>query len=69
MAFQQSDLDSIRATIASGVLETRFADGRVTRWQSLSDLLAAEQRIAGAVANAAAGGRRRRRTPVYRNGL
>lgn len=70
MAFTAADLANIRACIASGVLSTRFADGRQVQYQSLGDMLAAEQRIADAVAGAQPGAaRRRRRTAVYRNGL
>lgn len=70
MAWQQSDLDNIRAAIASGVMETRFADGRTVRYQTIADMLAAEQRIAGALAAATPGASQRRiRTPGYTNGL
>ena len=45
MAWQQSDLDAIDACIASGVMVTRFADGREVRYQSLDHLLAARRVI------------------------
>lgn len=45
MAWQQSDLDAIDACIATGVLETRFADGRTVRYQSLDHLLLARRTI------------------------
>lgn len=65
----QADLAQIRANIASGVLETRFADGRAVRYQSLADMMAAEKMIASALASAQPGAsRRRRRTPAWRNG-
>lgn len=65
----QADLAQIRANIASGVLETRFADGRAVRYQSLADMMAAEKMIASALASAKPGAsRRRRRTPAWRNG-
>lgn len=67
MAFTSADLDNIRQCIASGVLKTKFADGREVMYQNTADMLAAEQRIADAVAGSS--GRRRSRTPAYRNGL
>jgi hypothetical protein len=45
MAFQQSDLDNLDAAIASGVLETRFADGRTVRYQEVEQMIAARQTI------------------------
>lgn len=66
MSYTQADLDKIRACIAAGVLETRFADGRSTKFQSLGELLDAETKIAAAVA--ASTGRKRRTYPAYRNG-
>ncbi|MGN6270871.1 MAG: phage head-tail joining protein [Sphingomonas sp.] len=69
MAYSQADLDNIRSCIASGVMETRFADGRMVRYQTLSDMMNAEQRIAAAVAASSPSTRRRCRTPIYRNGL
>jgi hypothetical protein len=66
MAFTQTDLDNIRKCIGSGILETRFADGRRVMYQSLSDMMKAEQRIAAAVA--AGSGRPRQTYPAWRNG-
>jgi len=69
MAFTQADLTNIRACIGSGVLETRFADGSSVRYQSLADMMAAETRIASAIASTTPGAaRRRRHTPAWRNG-
>lgn len=68
MAYQPADLVNIRTCIASGVLETRLADGRSVRYQTLCEMMQAEQRIAASV-EAASGTRRRRRTAIYRNGL
>lgn len=48
MAFAQTDLDAIRAAIAKGELEVEL-DGRRVRYRSMTELLAAEQRIAGAL--------------------
>ncbi|USI71624.1 phage head-tail joining protein [Sphingomonas morindae] len=45
MAYQASDLQKIQDCIASGVLETRFADGRSVKYQTLDQLLAAERVI------------------------
>jgi hypothetical protein len=67
MAYVQADLDNIRQCIASGILETRYADGRRVMYQSLADMLTAEQRIAASI-TPASGCRRRRRTPAYRDG-
>ena len=49
MAFAQSDLEAIQAAIAKGELEVEL-DGRRVRYRSMPELLAAEQRIAGALA-------------------
>ena len=71
MAFQQSDLDVIRANIASGILLTRFADGREVRYQSLDMLIAAERVISAqiAMADQAAKGAVRRKFASYTSGL
>lgn len=71
MAWQQSDLDTIRANITSGVLETRFADGRTVRYQSLDHLIAAERVVSAALTTAeqAAAGMVRRKFASYRSGL
>jgi len=66
MAFTQTDLDNIRACIGSGVLETRFADGRMVRYQDLDAMMKAEQRIAASLS--ASSGAPRRSYPSYRNG-
>ena len=49
MAWTQKDLDTVRANIASGVLLTRFADGREVRYQNLDHLIAAETVISSAL--------------------
>lgn len=67
MAFSSADLDTIRSAIATGVMRVRFADGREVSYQSTDQLMAAEKRIAGALAGAS-GSYRRIRTPAYRNG-
>lgn len=71
MAWQQTDLDTIRANIASGVMKTRFADGREVTYQSLDQLLAAEKVIAAALAMAtqAADGMVRRKFATFRSGF
>jgi hypothetical protein len=71
MALQQSDLDALDANIASGVLETRFADGRTIRYQSLDHMLAARSVIQAEIAMAAASARgaRRARFGSFRSGL
>jgi hypothetical protein len=68
MAFTQTDLDTIRAAIASGIMKVRYADGREIAYQSAEAMLKAEQRIMDALATGAGGGpRSRRRTPAWRN--
>ena len=71
MAYTQADLDSVRANIASGVLETRFADGRLVRYQSLDHLIAAERLISNSInlAAQAAQGFVRRKFGTYRSGF
>lgn len=71
MAFQQSDLDTLDANIAGGVLEVRFADGRTVRYQTLDMLIAARQVVVGqlALADAAARGARRQRFGAFRSGF
>lgn len=68
MAYTQTDLVNIRAAIASGVMNVRYADGREVTYQSGADLRAAEQLIMDALASAPGSGRRRRRTTGWRNG-
>lgn len=71
MAWQQSDLDNIRSHIASGVLLTRFADGRETRYQSLDMMIAAERVISAELKlqQEAARGGFRRKFGTYSSGL
>lgn len=71
MAWQQSDLDTIRACIASGVLKTRFADGREVQYQSLDHLIAAERVISAQLTAAAqaAQGITRRRFARFKSGF
>jgi hypothetical protein len=71
MAWQQSDLDKLDACIASGVLVTRFADGREVRYQTLEMLLAARRVVAAqlSTAEAVATGAVRRRFASYTSGL
>jgi len=71
MAWTQADLDSVRANIASGVLVTRFADGREVRYQSLDHLIAAERVISNALNLAAQEqqGFVRRKFAAYRSGF
>ena len=53
MAWQQSDLDALDANIASGVMMTRFADGREVRYQSLDHMLQARRVISNELTLAA----------------
>lgn len=68
--YTAADLANIRACIASGVLRTRFADGREVTYQDLDQLMAAERVIAAAVemAEAATSGVVRRKFAGFRNG-
>lgn len=50
MAFTQSDLDAIRSAIAKGEKMVRFQD-RSVEYRSIDELIAAEERIAAALAN------------------
>lgn len=68
MAFTQADLDNISRNIASGILETRYADGRLVRFQTLDEMVRARALIAGQVTSNQADSRPRRRTAPYRNG-
>ena len=71
MAWQQSDLTTIRAAIASGVRSVTFADGRRQEFQNLDQLLAAEKVIGAALKmqdQAAGGVVRRRFTPYFKSG-
>lgn len=74
MAYQQSDLDKLHATlvaVATGAQEVQFADGRRTKFQTVEGVTAAiavveaqlrmQQRALGSIV--------RHRTPYYRSGL
>lgn len=50
MSISQTDLDRLDAAIASGVLETRFADGRAVKYNTTGDLLRARANIAALLA-------------------
>ena len=71
MAYQQSDLDNINTCIASGILTTRFADGREVRYQTLDMLIAAKRVIEAelTVTQDAAAGAVRRRFATFSSGL
>lgn len=55
MAFVQSDVDSIKKAIASGVQSVRFADGRRVDYRSVPEMIEA-LRLAEAEVAAANGG-------------
>jgi hypothetical protein len=38
MAFQQSDIDALKAAIATGALSVRYADGRQVTYRGLSEM-------------------------------
>lgn len=54
MAFTQTDLDNVRAAIASGELSVMH-NGRRVEYRSVSELLQAESRISADLAAAAPG--------------
>jgi hypothetical protein len=41
MAFTQTDRDTLAANIATGVLSTRFSDGREVRYQDVDKMIKA----------------------------
>lgn len=38
MAFTQSDIDALKAAIATGALRARYADGREVQYRSLAEM-------------------------------
>lgn len=38
MAWTQADVDALKAAIATGALEVRYADGRYTKFRSLAEM-------------------------------
>lgn len=68
MSWAQADLDTIRSNIASGILEIRYEDGRLTRYQNVSEMMAAEKRIASFLARQSVTGPSRRRFAAWSNG-
>ena len=71
MAWTQSDLDALDANIASGVLQTRFADGREVRYQTLDHMLMARRTISNELTlqSQAAQGFVRRKFASFRSGF
>ncbi|MFS0737545.1 hypothetical protein ABC347_10890 [Sphingomonas sp. 1P06PA] len=71
MSWQQSDIDTLNAAIASGIRSVAFADGRKTEYQSLDQMLAARKVIQAELdmATQSASGLVRRRVGVYNSGL
>ena len=74
MAYQQTDLDKLHATllaVATGPQKVRFADGRETTFQSV-DAVSAAIKVVDAqlkMQARALGGIVRHRVPYYRSGL
>lgn len=68
--YTSDDLANIRKCIATGVLRTRYADGREVQFQDLDQLLAAEKVIAAAIemAATATSGIVRKKLASFRNG-
>jgi hypothetical protein len=68
--YTTSDLTQIRACIASGVMRTRFADGREVTYHSLDQLIAAEKVIAAQVeiASSTTSTAARRKFAAFRSG-
>lgn len=74
MAYQQSDLDKLQATllaVATGPQKVRFADSRETTFQSVEAVSAAIAVVEAQLKMQARalGGVVRRRVPYYRSGL
>ena len=53
MAFTQTDVDALKAALATGALKVRYADGREVTYRGLSDL---QRAIAIATAEVAGSG-------------
>lgn len=74
MAYQQTDLDKLHATlvaVATGAQKVRFADGRETTFQSVEAVSAAIAVVDAQLRMQARAlsGSKRFRTPYYRSGL
>ncbi len=74
MAYQQSDLDKLHATlvaVATGAQEVQFADGRRTKFQTVEAVAAAIAVVDAQLKmqTRALGGIVRHRVPYYRSGL
>ena len=54
MAWTQTDVDALKAAIATGALEVRYADGRHVRYRSLADMERTLALMQGEVAGTAA---------------
>lgn len=50
MGFSNDDLSRLQKAIASGVKSVTFSDGRVTTYQSLADMVAAEKYVKDQIA-------------------
>lgn len=60
MTFTQTDLDAIRAAIASGAMEVAYADGSRVKYRSLDEMLRTRDMIAAEVSQPASTGRNSR---------
>jgi len=74
VAYQQTDLDKLHATlvsVATGPQEVQFADGRRTKFQTVEAVTAAISVVEAQLRmqQRALGGVVRQRTPYYRSGL
>ena len=49
MAYQQSDLDTINAAIATGALSVRYADGRTVVYRSIREMRQVQMDIQAAL--------------------
>lgn len=54
MAFSQSDVDTLKAAIATGAMRVRYADGREIQYRSQAELERALMLVEGEVAGPAA---------------
>jgi hypothetical protein len=56
MAFQQSDIDALKAAMATGTMRARYADGREVQFRSLAEMRETLRMMQAEVDAAASGG-------------
>jgi hypothetical protein len=68
MAWTSTDLDTVKAAIATATLRVRTSDGRMIEYRSMDELLAAKQEIERELAAASATKTSKVRRVVTRTG-